>query len=51
MLVPHSLREMGMEKATTNMGMMTIRASITTGTMTVTFADGTANTKAIFRRD
>ena len=40
-----------MEKATTNMEMMTIKASITTGTMTATFADGMTNTKAIFRQD
>lgn len=38
------------EKATTNMGMTTIKASITTVTVTATFADGTTTTKAIFRQ-
>jgi len=40
-----------MEKVTTSMEMMTIKASITTGTMTATFADGMTATKAIFRQD
>ena len=38
-------------KAITSTEMMTIKASITTETMTATFADGMVNTKAIFRRD
>jgi hypothetical protein len=33
------------------MEMMTTKASITTGTMTATFADGMTATKAIFRQD
>jgi hypothetical protein len=42
---------MDKEKVITNMEMMTTKASVTTETVTATFADGMTTTKTIFPQD